>query len=109
MDFPVTSSSKPFGEGGSGMSQDRASDVGFCVVDSNADLIAETIVRRLRETAIEMERSVNRLHRGRQSFALNEVAQLDLERTIRRLTYMTDTLRGVQAAQKREVYLEAAE
>jgi hypothetical protein len=109
MEFRVTNSSKPFADEGSGMSQDRASDVGFCVVDSNADLIAETMVRRLRETAIEMERSVNRLHRGRQSFALNEVAQLDLERTIRRLTYMADTLRGVQAAQKREVYLEAAE
>jgi ribosomal protein L13E len=91
------------------MSQERASEVGFCVVDSNADLIAETMIRRLRETAIAMERDVNRLHRGRRSFALSELAQVDLERTIRRLSYMVDTLRGVQDAKKQAAYLEAAE
>ena len=91
------------------MSQERPSDVGFCVVDSNADLIAETMIRRLRETAIAMERDVNRLHRGRRSFTLNELAQPDLERTIRRLSYMVETLRGVQEAQRQTAYLEAAE
>jgi len=91
------------------MSQERPSDVGFCVVDSNADLIAETMIRRLRETAIAMERDVNRLHRGRRSFTLNELAQIDLERTIRRLSYMVETLRGVQEAQRQPTYLEAAE
>jgi hypothetical protein len=91
------------------MTQERPSDVGFCVVDSNADLIAETMIRRLRETAIAMERDVNRLHRGRRSFTLNELAQIDLERTIRRLSYMVETLRGVQEAQRQTTYLEAAE
>jgi hypothetical protein len=56
-----------------------------------------------------MERDVNRLHRGRRSFTLNELAQLDLERTIRRLSYMVETLRGVQEAQRQTAYLEAAE
>ena len=92
------------------MSQDRASDVGFCVVDSNADLIADTLVRRLRETAAEMESHVNRLYRGRASYDLNSVAQLDLEKTVKRLNYMAETLRQVQKAQAQGVtYLQAAE
>ena len=92
------------------MSQDRPSDVGFCVVDSNADLIADTLVRRLRETAAEMESHVNRLYRGRSSYDLNKVAQLDLEKTIKRLNYMAETLRQVQKAQAKGVaYLQAAE
>ncbi len=65
------------------MSHDRPSDVGFCVVDSNADLIADTLVRRLRETAAEMESEVNRLYRGRNAYDLNAVAKLDLEKTIK--------------------------
>jgi len=67
------------------MSKQRASDVGFCIVDTNADLIADTLVRRLRETAAEMESSVNRLYRGRDAYDLNTVSQLDVEKTIRRL------------------------
>ena len=92
------------------MSQERPSDVGFCVVDSNADLIADTLVRRLRETAAEMESQVNRLYRGRNSFELNAVAKLDLEKTMRRLNYVAETLRQVEKAQADSVrYLQAAE
>ena len=92
------------------MSQERPSDVGFCVVDSNADLIADSLVRRLRETASEMESHVNRLYRGRHSYDLNNLATLDLEKTVRRLTYMVETLREVQKAQAGGVtYLQAAE
>ena len=92
------------------MSQERPSDVGFCVVDSNADLIADSLVRRLRESAAEMESHVNRLYRGRNSFELNEVAKLDLEKTARRLNYMAETLRQIEKAQADGVhYLEAAE
>lgn len=93
------------------MSNQRASDVGFCIVDTNADLIADTLVRRLRETAAEMESSVNRLYRGRNAYDLNTVSQLDLEKTIRRLQYMATTLRDVQRAQNddRVTYLQAAE
>ena len=92
------------------MSQERPTDVGFCVVDSNADLIADTLVRRLRETAAEMESHVNRLYRGRNSFELNAVAKLDLEKTVRRLNYMASTLREVETAQRTAVtYLQAAE
>ena len=92
------------------MSKVRASDVGFCVVDGNADLIADSLVRRLRETAAEMESQVNRLYRGRRSYELNSVAKLDLDKTVRRLTYMAETLREVQNAQAEGVvYLQAAE
>ncbi len=92
------------------MPLERPSDVGFCVVDSNADLIADSLVRRLRETASEMESHVNRLYRGRNSFELNAVAKLDLEKTVRRLNYMASTLREVETAQRTAVaYLQAAE
>ena len=92
------------------MSQERPSDVGFCVVDSNADLIADSLVRRLRETASEMESHVNRLYRGRNSYDLNSLATLDLEKTVKRLTYMVETLREVQKVQAGGVtYLQAAE
>jgi GTP1/Obg family GTP-binding protein len=92
------------------MSQQRPSDVGFCVVDSNADFIADALVRRLRETAAEMESQVNRLYRGRNSYDLNAVARLDLDKTLKRLSYVTETLREVQKAQADGVtYLQAAE
>ena len=92
------------------MSQERPSDVGFCVVDSNADLIADSLVRRLRETAAEMESHVNRLYRGRNSYELNSVAKLDLEKTVKRLNYLAETLREVQKVQAAGIaYLQAAE
>jgi hypothetical protein len=93
------------------MSKERASDVGFCLVDDNADLIADNLVRHLRETATEMESQVNRLYRGRNSYDLNAVAQLDIEKTIRRLQYLVGTLRDVQKAQRlhKVAYLQAAE
>jgi hypothetical protein len=93
------------------MSKERANDVGFCLVDSNADLIADTLVRRLSETAGEMESKVNRLYRGRNAYELNHVAQVDVEKMIHRLQYMAKTLRDVQKAQNehRVTYLQAAE
>jgi hypothetical protein len=96
------------------MSQERASEVGFCVVDDNADLIAETLVRRIRDAAAEVESEVNRLYRGRNAYDLNGPSRQDLERTVRRLDYLTRTLREVQEAQGREAqgrvaYLHAAE
>jgi hypothetical protein len=91
------------------MSQERASEVGFCVVDDNADLIAETLVRRIRDAAAEVESEVNRLYRGRNAYDLNGNSRQDLERTIRRLDYLTRTLRDVQEAQGRVAYLHAAE
>jgi hypothetical protein len=93
------------------MSKERASDVGFCIVDDNADLIADTLVRRLRDTAAEMQSNDNRLYRGRNAYDLNTVSQLDLEKTIRRLNYMATTLRDVQRSQNddRVTYLQAAE
>ena len=47
------------------MPHERPSDVGFCVVDSNADLIANTLVRRVRDGSAELESEINRLYRGR--------------------------------------------
>ncbi len=91
------------------MSNQRPSDVGFCVVDDNADLIANTLVRRLRDATAEMESEVNRLYRGRGAVDLTELARIDLDKAIRRLRYMADTLREVQAAQGSRRYLEAAE
>jgi hypothetical protein len=94
------------------MTKERASDVGFCVVDDNADLIADNLVRRLREIAAEMEGQVNRLYRGRNAYDLNAVAQLDIDKTIRRLHYIAGTLRDVQDAQSdgaNVTYLQAAE
>ena len=92
------------------MSHERPSDAGFCVVDENADLIADALVRRLRESAAEMESHVNRLYRGRNGYDLNAPARRDLEKTLRRLGYMAETLRDIQRAQSGGVtYLQAAE
>jgi hypothetical protein len=95
----------------SGMAKERASDIGFCVVDGNADLIADTLIRRLRETAAEMESHVNRLYRGRKAYELKALGQMDVETTVRRLEYMAETLRDVLHAQENApvTYLQAAE
>src|SRR5215212_2925679 len=63
---------------------------------SNADVIADALVRRLREAAADMETKVNRLYRGRNSYDLNAVAKRDLEKTVKRPGYMVETLRAVQ-------------
>jgi hypothetical protein len=91
------------------MPYERPSDVGFCIVDSNADLIANTLVRRLRDAAADMEGEVNRLFRGRNAVELGDLAMVDLDRTIKRLGYMAKTLRDVQRAQAHMGYLQAAE
>jgi hypothetical protein len=88
---------------------ERPSDVGFCVVDSNADLIANTLVRRVRDGSAELESEINRLYRGRNAYQLSEVAVMDLERAVKRLTYLAETLRDVQRAQREDKYLQAAE
>jgi hypothetical protein len=91
------------------MSDKNARDAGFCVVDANADPIASTLVRRLRNDAADMESEVNRLYRGRNAFELSDLALADMERTIGRLRYMAETLREVEQAQRRVAYLQAAE
>ena len=91
------------------MARMRASDVGFCVVDGNADVIADTLVHRIREAAVEMETQVNRLYRGRQAYDLNEGTKVDLDKAIEQLNYMARTLRDVQNEQSKVVYLQAAE
>ena len=91
------------------MTKVRASDVGFCVVDDNANVIAENLVHRIREAAAEMESQVNRLYRGRRAYDLEEGTKLDLNKAIEQLNYMARTLREVQSEQSRIVYLQAAE
>jgi hypothetical protein len=91
------------------MAKLRASDVGFCVVDDNANVIADNLVHRIREATAEMECQVNRLYRGRQAYDLEDGAKLDLDRAIEQLTYMARTLRDVQREQSKVVYLQAAE
>lgn len=87
----------------------RASDVGFCVVDSNANVIADNLVHRINEAAVDMESQVNRLWRGRQAYDLEAGAKLDLDRAIERLAYMARTLRDIRDEQEKVVYLQAAE
>jgi hypothetical protein len=91
------------------MSKVRASDVGFCVVDGNANVIADNLVHRLREAAVDMESQVNRLYRGRRAYDLSEGTKADLDKAIEQLTYMARTLREVQKEQSKVVYLQAAE
>jgi hypothetical protein len=91
------------------MSKIRPSDVGFCVVDSNANVIADNLIHRIHETAAEIESQVNRLYRGRQAYDLNEGSKLELEKAIERLNYMMRTLREIQNEQAKVVYLQAAE
>lgn len=91
------------------MARMRASDVGFCVVDGNADVIADNLVHRIREAAVEMEGQVNRLYRGRQAYDLSEGTKMDLNKAIEQLNYMARTLREVQSEQSKVVYLQAAE
>jgi len=91
------------------MAKVRASDVGFCVVDDNANVIADNLVHRIRESAAEMESQVNRLYRGRQAYDLEDGTRLNLNKAIEQLTYMARTLRDVQSEQSRVHYLQAAE
>lgn len=92
------------------MSKVRASDVGFCAVDSNANVIADNLAYRIKEAAVEIESQVNRLYRGRNAYDLNEGAKRDLEKAIERLNYMVRTLHEIQNAQTGNVvYLQAAE
>jgi hypothetical protein len=91
------------------MAKVRASDVGFCVVDDNANVIADNLAHRIREAAAEMESQVNRLYRGRQAYDLEEGAKLDLDKAIEQLSYMARTLREVRNEQSKVVYLQAAE
>jgi ribose 1,5-bisphosphokinase PhnN len=91
------------------MAKVRASDVGFCVVDANADVIADNLIHRIRETAVEMEAQVNRLYRGRQAYDLSQGTKADLDKAIEQLTYMARTLRQVHKEQSKVVYLQAAE
>ncbi|MET0531548.1 hypothetical protein [Microvirga sp. P5_D2] len=91
------------------MARMRASDVGFCVVDGNADVIADNLVHRIREAAVEMESQVNRLYRGRHAYDLNTGTKVDLDKAIEQLNYMARTLREVQGEQSKVVYLQAAE
>ncbi|WP_404289761.1 hypothetical protein ACD578_00050 [Microvirga sp. RSM25] len=91
------------------MTKVRASDVGFCVVDDNANDIADNLVHRIREAAAEMESQVNRLYRGRRAYDLEEGTKLDLNKAIEQLNYMARTLREVQSEQSKVVYLQAAE
>ncbi len=91
------------------MSHESASQVGFCLVDSNADLVADTLVRRIRDMAADMETEVNRLYRGRNAYDLNAVAKLDLDKTVKRLNYLAETLRDVQRSQSHVRLMQAAE
>ncbi|MEE1613409.1 hypothetical protein [Microvirga sp. CF3016] len=91
------------------MAKVRASDVGFCVVDDNANVIADTLVHRIREAAVEMESQVNRLYRGRRAYDLEAGTKLDLDKAIEQLAYMARTLREVRSEQSKVVYLQAAE
>jgi len=91
------------------MSKVRASDVGFCVVDDNANVIADNLVHRIREAAVDMESHVNRLYRGRQAYDLNQGTKADLDKAIEQLNYMARTLREVQSEHSKVVYLQAAE
>lgn len=91
------------------MARMRASDVGFCVVDGNADVIADNLVHQIREAAVDMESQVNRLYRGRLAYDLNQGTKADLDKAIEQLTYMARTLREVQNEQSKVVYLQAAE
>jgi hypothetical protein len=91
------------------MSKVRASHIGFCVVDSNADVIADNLVHRLHDATAEMESQVNRLFRGRRAYELNEGSKIELEKAIERLNYMAKTLRDVHGEQTKVVYLQAAE
>ncbi len=91
------------------MARMRASDVGFCVVDGNADVIADNLVHRIREATVEMEAQVNRLYRGRQAYDLAAGTKIDLDKAIEQLNYMARTLREIQSEQSKVVYLQAAE
>lgn len=91
------------------MARMRASDVGFCVVDGNADVIADNLVHRIRETTVEMEAQVNRLYRGRQAYDLADGTKMDLDKAIEQLNYMARTLREIRSEQSKVVYLQAAE
>ena len=96
-------------EGTNAAAKPLASEVGFCIVDSNADVIADNLVRRVYDSAVEMESDINRLYRGRNSFDLNATARIDLRKAAERLAYMAQTLRDIDEAQDHVVYLNAAE
>lgn len=85
-----------------------AHTVGFCVNDGNADVIADSLIRRLGERTADLESLANRLYRGRRAYDLSEGTKLDLERAIERLSYIAQTLREVQDAQSEPSCQQAA-
>lgn len=91
------------------MTKHIASDSGFCIAEGDASLVADLLVTRIRDTVAALDEPVNRLYRGRNSFELNARAIRDVERTIRRLEAMAETLRDVRRTQSRVPYLQAAE
>lgn len=91
------------------MMRQHEHETDFCIVEGNADLVADLLVRRLHRLASEMESEVNRLYRGREAYALAGAAERDIEQVAERLRYMTQTLREVQAARAPRPYLVAAE
>ena len=90
------------------MAKVRASDVGFCVVDDNANVIADNLVHRIREATAEMESQVNRLYRGRKAYDL-ETAPRSISKSHRAADlHGAHPARG-EGEQSKVVYLQAAE
>lgn len=77
-----------------------ASEVGFCVMDANADCIARNLIERLAEDASTDESLINRLYRGREVYSLSIHERMELVRFSKKCEYMALTALEILAAQR---------
>jgi hypothetical protein len=87
-----------------------ASEVGFCVVDDNADLIAGNLIAQIRELTSGIETRLNRLYKGREAYTLSDGEIRDLTKLAGQFLYFDRTASDILAAQaSSEPVLQAAE
>lgn len=88
-----------------------ASEVGFCVMDDNADLIAGNLVAQIRELSASIESKLNRLYKGREAFTLSDGEKQDLMKLAGQFVYFDRTASEILEAQEASepVILQAAE
>lgn len=87
-----------------------ASEVGFCVMDDNADLIASNLIAQISEYASMIESRMNRLFKGREAYTLSEGEKQLLIKLSGRLSYLDRTADQILEAQEpSETILQAAE
>ena len=91
------------------MAKVRASDVGFCVVDSNANVIADNLVHRIREAPSRWKATSTACTAADRPMISMPARKIDLAKPSSAGLHGPDPARRADEAQIRVVYLQAAE